>query len=158
MFKAIMKKCKNCLKELLFNCFYKHAQMKDGFLNICIECVKTRVKIHRADNLEEIKRYDRLRGRTLYRQLKIKEYADKNREKVNKIKQEWGKRNRLKTRAHLAVRRAVKKGVLEKKCCEICLNEKVEAHHPDYAEPLKVVWLCRKHHGEIHRKYKDETL
>lgn len=151
-----MKKCKNCLTELPFNFFYKHAQMKDGFLNTCIECVKTRVKVHRANNLEEIKRYDRLRGRTLHRKLKVKEYADKNREKINEIKRQWGKRNRIKTRAHLAVGRAIKKGALQKRCCEVCSNEKVEAHHPDYAEPLKVVWLCRKHHGEIHRQYKDE--
>lgn len=28
-----------------------------------------------------------------------------------------------------------------------------ERHHPDYSKPLEIVWLCRKHHRMIHRKY-----
>jgi hypothetical protein len=149
------KKCRACGKELLISCFYKHRQMKDGVLNQCIDCVKTRVKIYRTKNLEEIQRYDRLRGRTLHRKLRVQEYAKNNRAKLNKISSEWGKRNRVKTRAQASARRAIKKGILKKKCCEVCSNKKVEAHHPNYNEPLKVVWLCRQHHAEVHRKYND---
>jgi len=35
--------------------------------------------------------------------------------------------------------------------CVICGNEVVEAHHIDYNKPLNVVWLCRKHHREVHK-------
>lgn len=29
-------------------------------------------------------------------------------------------------------------------------NAKPEAHHPDYSQPLSVVWLCRTHHRKAH--------
>ena len=129
--------------------------MKDGLLSFCIECVKNRVKVHREANLEQIKKYDRLRGRKEERKQKAKEYSKKNRKRLAKNKYEWRKRNLMKARAHLKVARAVRKGILNKQCCEICSHEKVEAHHPNYNEPLNVVWLCRQHHAEIHRRYKD---
>ena len=48
--------------------------------------------------------------------------------------------------------KAVQDGIIKKLPCKICKNKKVEAHHEDYTKPLEVVWLCRKHHCEIHRK------
>ena len=36
--------------------------------------------------------------------------------------------------------------------CIICGSENfIEAHHRDYSKPLEVIWLCRKHHGYMHR-------
>lgn len=33
-------------------------------------------------------------------------------------------------------------------CCEGCgLKKKLEKHHPDYAKPLLVVWLCKPCHA-----------
>lgn len=32
--------------------------------------------------------------------------------------------------------------------CKDC--SKPEAHHPDYANPLDVVWLCPAHHKQAH--------
>jgi hypothetical protein len=43
-------------------------------------------------------------------------------------------------------------GVLERMPCEVCkTTENVEAHHDDYAKPLEVRWLCKKHHREHHK-------
>jgi hypothetical protein len=36
--------------------------------------------------------------------------------------------------------------------CEVCGALSAEAHHKDYSRPLDVVWLCRKHHMELHRR------
>jgi hypothetical protein len=51
-----------------------------------------------------------------------------------------------KVKARMAIR------VLDRKPCEVCGIEKVEAHHDDYSKPLQVRWLCKRHHCEHHRK------
>ena len=38
---------------------------------------------------------------------------------------------------------------LERKC-QIC-GEKAEIHHPDYKNYLKINFLCRKHHMDLHK-------
>src|SRR3990167_453291 len=48
-------------------------------------------------------------------------------------------------------RYAVRTGKLYEEPCEVCGEEKVEAHHDDYNKPLDVRWLCRKHHDDHHR-------
>lgn len=53
--------------------------------------------------------------------------------------------------ARRCVEVAIKSGLLKKEPCEKCGAKKVEAHHPDYSQPLKVKWLCMKHHKDLHR-------
>nr|AEI89645.1 hypothetical conserved protein [Sinorhizobium fredii GR64] len=62
----------------------------------------------------------------------------------------WRRANPAKYDAHLAVQRAVKAGELEKQTCEVCGIEMVDAHHDQYDDPLKVRWLCRRHHTRLH--------
>lgn len=33
----------------------------------------------------------------------------------------------------------------------------MDGHHPDYARPLMVVWLCKPCHRQHHRTYRDES-
>lgn len=47
---------------------------------------------------------------------------------------------------------AVRSGKLFKQPCEVCGNQKSEAHHEDYDKPLDVIWLCRLHHREYDRE------
>ncbi len=43
-----------------------------------------------------------------------------------------------------------RRGLLKRKPCEVCGTwDNLERHHDDYAKPLQVRWLCRKHHLEI---------
>lgn len=46
----------------------------------------------------------------------------------------------------------VKTGRLTKLSCEYadCKTVESEAHHADYNLALDVIWLCRKHHQELH--------
>ena len=44
-----------------------------------------------------------------------------------------------------------KRGLINKKPCEICSNTKVEMHHNSYDAPTVIVWLCRKCHLLVHR-------
>ncbi len=55
--------------------------------------------------------------------------------------------------AHYELRNAVRKKIIRRQPCGVC-GLRAEGHHPDYTKPLKVVWLCQKHHKELHRKLK----
>lgn len=62
----------------------------------------------------------------------------------------WRRQNPEKYIAHVAVQRALASGELVKGRCEICGVSTVDAHHADYARPLAVRWLCRRHHMRLH--------
>ena len=55
------------------------------------------------------------------------------------------------TSARMAVTRALRDGRLTKLPCFICGDPDTQGHHPNYSAALDVIWLCRKHHDEIHR-------
>lgn len=60
----------------------------------------------------------------------------------------YPERNRARQRVHY--HKSVKN--LIPGVCKICGSEKrIEAHHPDYSQPLKVEWLCFKCHRELHK-------
>ncbi len=56
---------------------------------------------------------------------------------------------KLKARARAYLNTYLRKGRVEKKPCN-CGVKRVQAHHHDYAFPLDVEWLCKKHHRERH--------
>ena len=46
----------------------------------------------------------------------------------------------------------VANGGLKRLSCKVCgTTIGVQAHHDDYNKPLDVIWLCRKHHRNLHR-------
>ena len=152
------KVCKKCGEEKPIEEYYVHKQMADGHLNICKECTKKRVAIHRENNLEKIREYDRNRPNKEERYVKHKEYVKNNRKRVNEAKLNWKKRNKDKANAYVKVNRAIEKGILKKPIkCELC-GEKTElyAHHTDYSQPLKVIFLCDKCHKIEHKKINEK--
>lgn len=64
---------------------------------------------------------------------------------------EWRAKHPERAKAHNIVYAAVRNGTLKKKPCH-CGSTKVESHHEDYSKPLKVKWLCKKHHIEADKK------
>ena len=52
--------------------------------------------------------------------------------------------------ARWLLRRAVASGRIVRQPCERCSATPTHAHHPDYAKPLEVVWLCRTCHQREH--------
>lgn len=60
--------------------------------------------------------------------------------------------------ARVAVRTAVARGkIIKPTSCSSCLSEvprsrDLHAHHDDYDKPLEIRWLCRRCHGEYHRR------
>ena len=62
---------------------------------------------------------------------------------------------RAKARARWAVNDAKKLGRIAPGPCERASADcrgALEAHHDDYAAPLAVRWLCRRHHLALHRR------
>ena len=59
--------------------------------------------------------------------------------------------NGKKVRARGVANKRVQRGVsMFKDLCVVCGKE-AEMHHADYNKPLGVIWLCRKHHAELHK-------
>lgn len=81
-----------------------------------------------------------------------------DKEKVKKHKRKWTIKNREKVKAENKVHRAIKAGRLIKpEKCENCgIITKLEAHHPDYSQPLKVQFLCMNCHKAEHKKINEK--
>ena len=60
-----------------------------------------------------------------------------------------------KAASRYAVSSAIRDGKLTKTPCHVCGHEKVEGHHPDYDQPLDVIWLCNPHHRAAHNLLKN---
>ena len=131
-----MKECFKCRETKPVTEFYKHPQMGDGYLGKCKECTKKDARAAREANHDHYLEYDRARS--------------KKRERIAGITASQ-KRHPSKHRARVHLHNAVARGKTVKQPCEVCGSAKVDAHHEDYAKPLQVKWLCRKHHMEHHR-------
>lgn len=68
--------------------------------------------------------------------------------------QKWSRANPLKRWAHMALRSAVRQGLVAQRACEDYGSEKSEAHHTDYSRPIHVQWLCRACHMAAHKRLK----
>lgn len=88
-------------------------------------------------------------------------YRTKNRDRIREINRKWREkqtdkwdhRNPIARAAHSMVNKAIKKGELCRKPCEVCkTNKDIKAHHDDYNKPLEIRWLCEKHHREHHNR------
>lgn len=134
-----MKRCFKCLRELPLSAFYRHAMMADGHLNKCGDCSRADVKRHRLANLDKVRKYDRDRSAQPQRaQL---------RERVTAL---WRQANPDGAKAHRVAGNAVRDGKLLRLMeCEGCGRDSVplDKHHPDYSEPLFVIWLCKPCHA-----------
>lgn len=53
-------------------------------------------------------------------------------------------------RARSTARYEIRKGRLQRQRCWRCGDPQTEMHHPNYDYPLMIIWLCRKHHVDLH--------
>ena len=156
------KFCFKCLIEKPINEFYKHPKMHDGHLNKCKECAKKDVHQKYQENTKDVKFVLKERERTrqkwhrLYQGNKKKIDSEKKKEILNR----YFKNHPLAYKAQRTVTRYVNSGKLIQRPCQKCGTKiNVQAHHDDYSRPLNVVWLCVKHHNEVHvNKRKEELL
>ena len=139
------KECFKCKTIKPLEEFYKHPTMPDGHVNKCKECNKIDVSTNRHKNIEKYRAYDRERA-------KLPERAKASQE----ISAAWRKADSRRLRAHNAVARAIKKGILVRCPCVRCGETKSLAHHEDYDKPLDVMWLCQPCHKQRHKELREE--
>ena len=119
-----MKKCTKCKKIKSLDRFYKRYKDKEDLASWCKDC------------LTELSRMPHR-----------KKYNTQWRLKTGYDKKGFARiRRNVKQRTLMAVRR----GDLIKKPCPKCGKKKVEGHHHDYNKPFEVLWLCNKHHRQLH--------
>jgi len=137
------KICFKCKKKKLLSDFYKHQGTADKHLNKCKSCAKKDVKNRYNDPVakQRIIEYEKFRTQLPHRKELVLIYQRRMRE-----------RNPGKYKARQKVNSALRSGRLIKGVCEVCGGKKVEAHHDDYRQYLKVRWLCRKHHLLLENK------
>lgn len=88
---------------------------------------------------EKKKIKDKERNRTPERKAKLKEYRKRLLEKHPE---------RFKAREYL--NHKMKRGEIKRLPCLICNNRDTEGHHYDYEQMGKVLWLCKRHHNQLH--------
>ena|SRR3990167_38495 len=155
-----MKKCKKCLEVKDSVEFYPHPRMADGHLSFCKTCVRARIRVHRQDNQERIREYDRNRPNAVLRSKETKARHVRQmcdpvyRKRYLEVCRVSRERHRVEKAANTIVRTAIKGGRLfAPKLCEGCGKEtKLHAHHEDYAAPLVVKWLCIPCHAMRHKE------
>ena len=142
---AHSKQCFKCKTVKQLTEFYKHSAMADGHLNKCKECTKADSNKHRAENLEKVREYDRMRGKR------------PERVKANiAVNNAWRAEDRRRSKAHKAVAKALRLGQISRQPCCRCGDEKSLAHHDDYDYPLKIMWLCQPCHKQRHKELKED--
>lgn len=141
-----MKKCFKCNEVKPLTEFYAHPQMKDGHVNKCKDCNKRDVKGNYNDNTQnplwKIVERDRCRKK----QAKRREsgLAVLTKEQVSIANKTYKDRYPEKYKAHILAQR------IPTKPCQVCGDTNVERHHEDYSKPMDVMFLCTKHHAELH--------
>lgn len=140
--------CKMCRISKPTADFNKNANRKDGLEWKCKQCKGKLAKEYRLNNIEQIIASQR-------------KWDAVNQEKVKAARRKavakFRESNPKAIFAQSQVAHAVKMNYVSKLPCFECGSESVEAHHPDYDAPLDVIWLCRKHHAQLHKEHKRYT-
>jgi len=149
-----MKECFKCGEEKDFSSFYKHKQMKDGYLGKCKDCAKKDSIENRNKNIQKYIQYDKDRANLPHRVEARKKYSLTEAGKLarKKANKNYVKKHPNKYKAHIIVNNAIRDKKLFREPCEICGEAKSHGHHDDYMKPLNIRWLCAKHHNEWHKE------
>jgi len=143
-----MKICKHCGKNLPDESFRLRKQGRRE--SSCLNCerVLSLENYHKRRSPELLER----KREYMKKQWEIdpKGMAKKQRDRPGYNKK---KGNKEKMKARYILDNAVRSGKIKKpSVCSQCGSAlRVEAHHPNYAFPLKVIWLCRRCHRALDR-------
>jgi hypothetical protein len=117
----------------------------------CKECFKAYTRIRLREKRAIDQKPFQERGRKAREKLKLDpEKALARAEYHREYRRKYYAANKHKYKAHLAIQKALRLGILERQPCEHCGDPESFAHHPDYDKHLDVVWLCKSCHQLTH--------
>lgn len=148
-----MRTCTKCGRTLPESEFYSHRGRLD---TQCKDCQKAAMKAWREANREHVRAYDAARAMTPKRVEARRQYratpGGRSVRRAMRIRWETGHRQAV--RAENRARYAREVGRLKPEPCISCgATEDIVGHHPDYSQPLSVVWLCRRCHSVLHAEH-----
>jgi len=139
MIKNMKTRCSLCkkIKPATLEYFKRDKAKNNGLSSWCRECTRARDRIYSRKYREENPEWkkDNNRKNTGLVKRLVAEYCEKYPERVKALS---------------IFHRALYSGKIKRGECEICGSEKVDGHHQDYSKPLEVVWLCHRHHKQLH--------
>lgn len=150
------KMCSKCKQIKPISEFYPHK--RDGYQSTCKDCHREEGRVY--NRTPKRREYNK----QFYEQLKsegyFKEYEQRPEVKRRKAEQmrEYIRAPKLRAKflARWLAKRMTENGVIGQQPCAFCGNPNSQRHHPDYNEPLLIVWLCADCHRELHKKAKAE--
>lgn len=135
------RKCRNCGKVKPLNQFQKANNCDLGYRYRCKACANKLV----------MEVYDKDPHKKL---TKNETYRQKNWDKIREKTYAYRKTVPVKVRANQAVNNAIAAGKLTKLPCFTCNRTRADFHHThgyDKEHWFTGIWLCRKHHLELHK-------
>ena len=136
------KKCRCCGEYKNHNDFSKASSNSDGLQRWCKNCHLDYFRTHRVENSIYQKRYSESVNGKIAISRKIKKHRERHRDRVY---------------ARDTLNNRIKSKKIIKEPCVVCGLNDSEAHHDDYGKPIDVIWLCNKHHLEMHHKVQIEN-
>lgn len=139
-----MKKvCSKCKLEKDIKEFFKDKRTKDGLYTACKKCHQ----LYSLDpkRVKKNKKYQKVYRKVDKNKIRSREYH-KNYHFliINDIRKKFLCRQQT--------NKFVREGIIKKLPCAVCGKLKSQAHHKDYNNSKDVIWLCIKHHAELHQE------
>jgi hypothetical protein len=167
--KGILRQCRECKAIKDITLFVTRKGGKDPYRNTCKRCSNLRartqssygVSYHRNKDkvINDIQQYQKEHHDEYVEYWRAYNHA--NKEKRSQRQRRYGKVHKHKILAQRHLRYMQKKGMAAPPLtwCQLCgrriKHSRVVAHHADYSQPLSVIYLCTKHHSEIHKWLRD---
>ncbi|MFY4731279.1 hypothetical protein [Nitrospira sp. BLG_2] len=108
-------------------------------------------RAYKEKHKERLKEQQRAYDANPERQAKKREHMKRLRPRYRARQIESDKkRDPVKTGARALIRNLIYEGRLVRGSCVFCDDPNTHGHHEDYSQPTRIVWLCQKHHVDVH--------
>lgn len=149
------KICNRCGERKQSDEFYKNVLTPDGRLNQCKVCTRKAQAVYKRTAAgKAVAKREREKHADKYREWK-RAHKKTAKGRASELRSRRANYSYERNAAQMAVKWALQAGKIERLPCIICGDAESEAHHSSYAKDMRlcVTWLCRDHHGQLHREH-----